>query len=96
MFTRNNAMSNIEESIKLAVSHISRSVISVSSPTQIDPKDIFEKIDEKLDKSIYENYLGELSTVNQVHKLWKVVDILHKQIKTMGVCCSYNIPHYPR
>ena len=82
---KNNAMSNIEESIKLAISHISRSVISVSSPSQIDPQDIFDKIAEKVDKSSYEAKLTELSRISQIQKLSTVVDILHKQIKTLGV-----------
>ena len=82
---KQNAMSNIEESIKLAVSHISRSVIAVSSPKQLDFEDILNMINQKVDKPTYEANLTELSRINQLEKLSTVVDILHKQLKTMAV-----------
>ena len=82
---KQNAMSNIEESIKLAVTHISRSVISVSSPKQIDLEDIINMINQKVDISAYKEDIAQLSTYTQLEKLSTVVDILHKQLKTTAV-----------
>ena len=66
---KNNTMSNIEESIKLAVSHVTHSVISVSSPKQVDPDDIFDKIEQKVDKAQFEGVVNQKATNDSLTSL---------------------------
>lgn len=50
---RSNTMNNVEESIKLAVSHISHSVIAVQNPKQFDPEDVYERLNRKVENEIF-------------------------------------------
>jgi hypothetical protein len=69
----------------MAVSHISHSVISVSSPGQIDPEDIFSKIDEKVDKNEYLSEISEKCETWKVRNLCKFVETGNKQTRTLAV-----------
>lgn len=82
---KNNAMSNIEESIKLAVSHISHSVIAVQSPQDFDPSDVYEKLDQKVNDVVFSSELDTKYNLVQAEKLSLMMDTIHKQLKTMSV-----------